>query len=243
MKIKRELGKQGWTHQVEQITKEQKVKELGAQACPILRDSLNCSPPGSSVRGILQARILEWVVIPFSKASSPPRDGTQVSYRAGILYCLSHQEALCSQRSRRGRQVPERRESEGENLQSLEWWSERYLPIGNFDQTHPCFSLWPPYLVLLLLEEKADYSRKGLPFRRESSCPYLVCSYPESVLKGTWGVPTSSTGYKALQRPYIQTYMHIYTHTHTRMCAHTHIHMHTQTEAHVSKHRFICFKS
>ena len=40
---------------------------------------MNCSPPGSSVRGILQARILEWVVIPFSKGSSWPRDQTCVS--------------------------------------------------------------------------------------------------------------------------------------------------------------------
>ena len=36
----------------------------------------NCSPPGSSVRGILQVRILEWVAIPFSRDSSRPRDRT-----------------------------------------------------------------------------------------------------------------------------------------------------------------------
>ena len=38
------------------------------------------SPPGSSVHGILQARILEWVAMPSSRGSSPPRDQTQVSY-------------------------------------------------------------------------------------------------------------------------------------------------------------------
>ena len=37
---------------------------------------MDCSPPGSSVRGTLQARILEWVAIPISRESSPPRDGT-----------------------------------------------------------------------------------------------------------------------------------------------------------------------
>ena len=62
-----------------------------AQSRPILCDSLNCSPPGSSVLGILQARILEWVGIPFSRRSSPPRDWTQVSYTAGMLYHPSHQ--------------------------------------------------------------------------------------------------------------------------------------------------------
>jgi len=40
---------------------------------------MDCSPPGSSVYGILQARILQWVAIPFSRGSSRLRDGTQVS--------------------------------------------------------------------------------------------------------------------------------------------------------------------
>ena len=46
---------------------------------PTLCDPMDCSPPGSSVHGILQARILEWVAIPFSRGSSTPRDQTQVS--------------------------------------------------------------------------------------------------------------------------------------------------------------------
>ena len=41
---------------------------------------MDCSLPGSSVHGILQARILEWVAIPFSRGSSRPRDRTCVSY-------------------------------------------------------------------------------------------------------------------------------------------------------------------
>jgi len=41
-----------------------------AQSCPTLCDPVDCSPPGSSVRGILQARILEWVAIPSSRGSS-----------------------------------------------------------------------------------------------------------------------------------------------------------------------------
>ena len=42
--------------------------------CPTLCKPMDCSPPGSSVHGILQARILEWVAIPFSRGSSQPRD-------------------------------------------------------------------------------------------------------------------------------------------------------------------------
>ena len=47
-----------------------------------------CSPPGSSIYGILQARILEWVAIPFSRGSSRPRDWTQVSRIAGRLLTI-----------------------------------------------------------------------------------------------------------------------------------------------------------
>ena len=47
--------------------------------CPTLCNPVNCSPPGSSVHGISQARILEWVVISFYGRSSQPRDWTSVS--------------------------------------------------------------------------------------------------------------------------------------------------------------------
>ena len=50
------------------------------QLCPALCDPMDCSPPGSSVHGILQARILEWVAMSSSKGSSPSRDWTRVSY-------------------------------------------------------------------------------------------------------------------------------------------------------------------
>ena len=46
------------------------------QLCLTLCDPMDCSPPGSSVHGILRARILEWVVIPFSKGSSQPRESS-----------------------------------------------------------------------------------------------------------------------------------------------------------------------
>ena len=50
-----------------------------------LCDPVDCSPPGSSVHGILQARILEWVAISSSRGSSRPRDGTYVS----CISCIS----------------------------------------------------------------------------------------------------------------------------------------------------------
>ena len=47
-----------------------------AQSCLTLCNHMNCSLPGSSVQGISQTRILEWVAISFSRGSSRPRDGT-----------------------------------------------------------------------------------------------------------------------------------------------------------------------
>ena len=47
------------------------------QSCPTLCDPVDCRLPGFSIRGILQARILEWVAISFSRGSSPPRDRTR----------------------------------------------------------------------------------------------------------------------------------------------------------------------
>ena len=51
-----------------------------AQSCPILCNPVDCGPPGSSVHGISQARILEWIAISFSRGSSRPKGQTQVSY-------------------------------------------------------------------------------------------------------------------------------------------------------------------
>ena len=59
-----------------------------AQSCLTLCYPVDCSPPGSSVHGILQARILEWVAIPFSSGSSQPRDRTQVSRIVGRCFNL-----------------------------------------------------------------------------------------------------------------------------------------------------------
>ena len=56
------------------------------QWCLTPCDPMDCSPPGSSVHGLLQARILEWVAVPFSRGSSQPQDRTQVSCTAGEFF-------------------------------------------------------------------------------------------------------------------------------------------------------------
>ena len=63
-----------------------KVKVSVAQSYLTLCDPMDCSLPGSFVHGISQARILEWVAMPFSRGSSPPRDQTQVSHISGRFF-------------------------------------------------------------------------------------------------------------------------------------------------------------
>ena len=65
-----------------------KVEREVAQSCPTLCNPVDCSLPGSSVQGILQARILEWIAISFSRGSSWPRDWTQVSRIGGRCFNL-----------------------------------------------------------------------------------------------------------------------------------------------------------
>ena len=70
------------TKQQQQMTTAAAAKSLSRiQLC----DPTDCSPPGSSVHGILQARMLEWVAMPSSRGSSRPWDRTRVSYISCIV--------------------------------------------------------------------------------------------------------------------------------------------------------------
>ena len=73
-------------HQAQWSPEQSEV--LVAQSCPTLCDHMECSPLAPSVHAIFQARILEWVAIPFSGESSRPRDQTQVSRIAGRLFTI-----------------------------------------------------------------------------------------------------------------------------------------------------------
>ena len=64
------------------------MKVLVSQSCPTLCDPLDCSPLGSSVHGILQARIVEWVAIPFLRGSSWPKDWIHISHKADRFFTV-----------------------------------------------------------------------------------------------------------------------------------------------------------
>ena len=65
---------------------------VSLQLYPMLCDPIGCSPQGSSVHGILQARVLWWVAIPSSKGSSRPRDRMHVSHIFGIARQILYDE-------------------------------------------------------------------------------------------------------------------------------------------------------
>ena len=71
-----------------------KVKGLVAQSCLAVCDLMDCSPPGSSVHGILQAGILECVAISFSRGSSQPKEWTRLLHWQADSLPLSHLGSL-----------------------------------------------------------------------------------------------------------------------------------------------------
>ena len=66
------------------------MHDRSLQSCPALSDPMDYSPPGSSVHGIFQERILEWITISFSRGYSWSRDSTQISY----VSCIGRQVFL-----------------------------------------------------------------------------------------------------------------------------------------------------
>ena len=99
---KQEIWNKNWVWNTPQISNFQKVlcfmwvKVLVTQSCSTFWNPMDCSPPGSSVHGVLQTRILEWVAIPFSRGSSRHKDGTHVSHVSGRFFTVwATREALC----------------------------------------------------------------------------------------------------------------------------------------------------
>ena len=77
------------------IWKKVKMKVSVAQLCPTVCNPMDCSPAGSSIYGILQARIMDWIVISFSRVSYQSRDQNKVSHIASRFFFIwAPQEAL-----------------------------------------------------------------------------------------------------------------------------------------------------
>ena len=89
-----------WTEEPgrpQSITFQLESESVSCSVCLSFWDPTDCSLPGSSVCGILQARILEWVAIPFSRGSSQPRDWTWVSCIVGGFFVIWATREVCNQ--------------------------------------------------------------------------------------------------------------------------------------------------
>ena len=82
---------------ITQLTCYPTKDNIGTQSCPTYCDPTDCSPPGSSVHGILQARTLEWGAVSSSRGSSRPRGQTCIPCKCPALQddslLLRHQES------------------------------------------------------------------------------------------------------------------------------------------------------
>ena len=130
-----------------------------AQSCPALCDPTDCSPPSSSVRRILQARVLEWVAISFSRGSSQPRDRTQVSRIADRCFNLwATREALSF------------------NKPKKVFWGFRWL-----DRAHPISRPAPSITAAeTLVPRKESYSRAP-GIRTQTSLGRYSVSHKETI--------------------------------------------------------------
>ena len=87
---RRKTRRTGGKEMVERDSESESVSQLSLT----LHNPMDCSLPGSSVHGIPQARILEWVAIPFSRGSSPSRDQTWVSLALQVDFFTVTREVL-----------------------------------------------------------------------------------------------------------------------------------------------------
>ena len=121
-----------------------KESESEVTPCPTLCDPMDCSLPGSSLHGIFQARILEWVAIPSSRGSSWPRCWSWVSYIScfgrRVVYHYHHLGTW-----------------EGISIYKYVYmnklWSERRLQRGGLKYFHIFFEMFPfkRWMQILLL--------------------------------------------------------------------------------------------
>ena len=109
--------------------------KLATQWCPTVCNPKDCSPPGSSVHGIFQARILEWVAISYSRGSSWPRNWIPVSCIAGKIFIVSNMIYVNSQ-IHRYRYLPRTRRGKADASWMWNFSSVRWKIPGNLFQNN-----------------------------------------------------------------------------------------------------------
>ena len=127
------------------------VNSVSCSVMPTFCNRMDCRPPGSSVCGILQTRILEWVAIPLSRGSSRPRDGTRVSCTAGRFFTISQSVSsvaqscptLCDPMNRSTPGLPVHHQLPEFTQTHVHWVGDAIQP------SHPLSSPYPPALITI----------------------------------------------------------------------------------------------
>ena len=145
-----------------------------AQSCPTLNDPMDCSLPGSSVHGIFQARVLEWVAIAFSNEASKYKSWDLNPELVTMLFTLYfHCFSVCTWGS---------------------WWKKEWLSVAVFPpQQHEgvkdkwCWVYFSLVEVILLLQ-----SNLVRVHQFHLQCLWLTLIYPSHLEEG-WGLPVVVT--------------------------------------------------
>ena len=148
---------------------------LAAQSCLTLWDPTDCSLPGSPVHGISQARVLEWLAIPFSRGSSQSRDRTQLSCMAGRFFTIWASKDEEQSEPRRATQARRLQHKVGVNCCLLASWKEVSF-YGIIQISFQSFNS-------ILLEEAEAYF-----------CPIWVLTSFQEFAELQVGFPRSSVG-------------------------------------------------
>ena len=138
-------GKRSWLSILPGLVKQKSrsVKVKVAQSCPTLCDPMDCTLPGSSIHGIFQSRILEWVAISFSRGSSRPRDWTLVSCIVGRRFTIwaTRKVLVLEARSKKSRFQQGHASSESSRNGPAPGISPQFWKPQAF-LTHRCLSSW-----------------------------------------------------------------------------------------------------
>ena len=126
-----------------------------------------CDPKAYPVHGILQARILEWVVFPFSRGSSQPRSQTQVSCIAGRFFTVYMRHEILQNYTNEEGQSWSKLGSKKKTL----FWVLSPAFSEYFFITFPPSNKWPPCDSALLVMSLSPQARGFTPVLQSSACP------------------------------------------------------------------------
>ena len=187
---------------------------------------MNCKPPGSSVHGILQARIWIWVAMPSSRGSSRPKDWTHDSY----VSCIDRQ--VLYHWSTRGAHM-------NYSVQSIIWSEVKVAQL--------CLTLCDPmeYTVhgilqarmlewVAVLFRESSQPRDGTQVSCIAGGFFTSWATRETLKILEWAAYPFSSGssrpYKPLKKEaFLSYYSYTHTYTHEYVCVYTHTHTHTHT--------------